>query len=100
MDETSVPAGWSRGHRILFRFAFVYLVLYILPFPLNILPIPGLEIVLELLGGPWSDFVIWVGQHVFHVTATVHRTGSGDTMLAYVEAFCILSLSLIATAVW
>jgi hypothetical protein len=100
MDETSVPAGWSRGHRILFRFAFVYLVVYNLPFPLNILPIPGLEIVLGTFGDPWANFVIWVGKHVFHATATVHRTGSGDTLLAYVEAFCILSLSVIATIVW
>jgi len=100
MDETSDPAGWSRGHRILFRFAFVYLVIYNLPFPLSILPIPGLEIVLQTLGEPWSNFVIWVGKHVFHVTATVHPTGSGDTMLAYVEAFCILCLSALAAVAW
>ena len=100
MDETSVPAAWSRGQRILFRFAFVYLVLYNLPFPLNIIPIPQLGILLGVLSEPWSHCVIWVGQHVLHVTATVHRSGSGDTMLAYVEAFCILSLSVLATAVW
>jgi len=100
MDETHAAAAWSRGQRILFQFAFVYLILYNLPFPLNIIPLPQLQIFLEVLSEPWSHFVIWVSLHVFHVTATVHPTGSGDTMLAYVEVFCILSLSVLATIVW
>jgi hypothetical protein len=100
MDQTSVASEWAPAQKIFFRFVFVYLVLYNLPFPLNAVPIPGLDVVLGVFGEPWSTFVICVGKHVLHVTATVHRTGSGDTMLAYVEAFCILVLSVAAAAVW
>src|SRR5262245_9397291 len=31
-------AFWSRPKRVLFRFVFVYLLLYLLPFPLDLIP--------------------------------------------------------------
>jgi hypothetical protein len=100
MDQASVAPDWNPVQKVFFRFVFVYLVLFNLPFPLNVLPIPGLELILKPFSDGWSAFVIWVGKHVLHVTATVHPTGSGDTMLAYVEVFSILVLSVIAAGVW
>ena len=39
MEQTmSLPASWSRGSLIAFRFFFVYFIFYIFPFPLNLLP--------------------------------------------------------------
>jgi uncharacterized membrane protein YphA (DoxX/SURF4 family) len=109
MDQASMAAmtpvasdtpGWKPAQKILFRFVFSYLFLYNFPFPLGVFPIPYLDLVTGPFGEGWSNFVIWVGKHVFHVTATVHRTGSGDTMLAYLEVFTILVLSVIATLAW
>ena len=37
METTmSLPASWSRGSLIAFRFFFVYFIFYIFPFPLNL----------------------------------------------------------------
>ena len=39
MEQTmSLPASWSRGSLIAFRFFFAYFIFYIFPFPLNFLP--------------------------------------------------------------
>lgn len=42
------PRLWGPAKRILFRFVFVYLVLYTFPFPLNVIPVHG-----EVLEQPW-----------------------------------------------
>ena len=34
------PPRWGLARRVAFRFAFVYLIAYNLPFPLDALPIP------------------------------------------------------------
>ena len=34
----SLPTKWSQGTLIAFRFFFVYAVLYVLPFPLQLIP--------------------------------------------------------------
>jgi uncharacterized membrane protein YphA (DoxX/SURF4 family) len=48
----------------------------------------------------WSALVPWVGKHLFQVAATIHPTGSGDTMFSWVEIFCYLALAVLATLVW
>jgi hypothetical protein len=38
IQRSNTAGHWRLSARILFRFLFAYLVLYILPFPLNIIP--------------------------------------------------------------
>jgi len=82
---------WSPLRRTAFRFVCVYLVVYNLPFPLNILP----------QGFPpydnfWSALTLWVGRHVFHRTV-VAPNGSGDTSGGWVQVFMCLAAALLAT---
>lgn len=92
------PAPWNLPRCIGFRFIFLYLVLYNLPFPLDVLP-PT-----RPLGQAWQDLInavaSWVGKHLFNVEVMVQATGSGDTMLAYMHAVSFCLLALAGTLVW
>ncbi len=111
---------WNFVERVLFRFSFVYLILYILPFPLQPLqvilgrlpmllfethPFPGLvQFLFEKVRQPyenlWNNVVVWTGKHVFDLDITIRPAGSGDTTWNYVQVFCLLVLSAAATLAW
>jgi hypothetical protein len=97
-DADDVVPGWGLGKLILCRFVFVYLVLYMIPFPLNL--IPGLEPVSKYYDELWKAPVTWVGKHLFHVTVTVVTNGSGDTTFNYVQVFCYFTIASFAAAIW
>ena len=102
-EQTAEPVEtalrWSFAKRLLFRFAFCYLVLYNLPFPL--IYIPKVD---EIVGTPYNafwDFVVSaVGPQVFDADVSILPNGSGDTTWNYVQVFCFLVLALAATAIW
>jgi hypothetical protein len=81
----AAPApAWGPAKRVLFRFVFVYLVLYNLPFLLDFDP----------------GVVTWVGRHVFGVEITVLPNGSGDTTYNYVQVFCYAVVAVAVSALW
>src|SRR5579864_8264537 len=106
----AAPA-WSLPRRIAFRFAFCYLLLYNLPFPLDlldILPIPGLGAGLgaafQAYFKFWDAVVVWSGAHVLHLAHPVQnlrgKTGSGDTTYDWVRLLCFVAFAALATLVW
>ncbi|HET9211722.1 MAG TPA: hypothetical protein VFR03_15045 [Thermoanaerobaculia bacterium] len=100
--EAAAP-DWGQGKRILFRFTFSYLFLYLMGTGafLGLLAfIPYGGIVVGWYFELWSALVPWVGRHLFQAAATSHPTGSGDTMYKWVEIFCYLALAGVATLVW
>jgi hypothetical protein len=102
MDEPivpgTVPPEWSLARRVLFRFTLVYFLLYLFPFPLDVIPYVG--VIGEWYQNLWNTLVPWVGKHLFHVTITILPNGSGDTTYNYVQVFCHLVLALVATLLW
>lgn len=96
--QTEAGPRWGLARKILFRFAFCYLLLYNLPFPLDYVfffwnatqPYQDL----------WNFIVPWVGEDVFNTEVSVLPNGSGDTTYNYVQVFCFLIFALAATAVW
>jgi hypothetical protein len=101
------PAPWGLARRILFRFAFCYLVLYAAPDPpgrVNLLStIPWGYYVARPYAAVWHTTVPWVAKSVFHVSGralTYFPTGSGDTTLAYVTNLCFVVVALVATLIW
>src|SRR5215218_2276023 len=90
--EAAAPA-WSPFRRIVFRFAFSYLVLYLFLFYLQML-----EIVLSsgTVSGWydqfWATLVSWVGKHLLHVDAPSGPTGSGDAIFSWVQILCMLAV--------
>jgi hypothetical protein len=98
MEPEKAAPAWGPAKRLLFRFAFAYLVLYIFPFPLNVFPPTG--ILVKPYEALWNFIVPWVGEDVFGTEITVQPNGSGDTTWNYVQVFCFLVLAIVATAAW
>jgi hypothetical protein len=92
-DRPDAQPAWSPATRVLFRFVFAYLVLYILPFPVDSGPT-------RAYARFWNDLVPRVGRQVFHVEATAHPTGSGDPAYDYVRVFCFAVIAAATAAVW
>jgi len=100
-DREAAAPAWGMGKRILFRFAFSYLVLYLLSiFPVFLEVIPGGEAIVGWYQALLAAVLPWAGRHLLGVDATVHPSGSGDTMADWVQVFCILVLALMSTVVW
>jgi hypothetical protein len=91
------PATSSPTRRIGFRFAFLYFILYLLPFPLNYF---GNLFTVEPYAAIWNAVVPWVGKHVFQTEITVQPNGSGDTTYNYVQVICFLAIAVGATTAW
>jgi len=99
VDPACSAPIWSPAKRILFRFAFAYLVLYNFPFPLDY--IPQVEMITSPYRELWRALALWVGTHLFHVDASPPLpNGSGDSTYGYVQVFCFLVIALAVTAVW
>lgn len=110
------PERWSFANRLLFRFAFVYLILYCWPGAgrtslLDAIPSFGIGALnddnslslTKMAQAPWRALCPWVAVHVFHLQGAVtkyHPTGSGDTTLDYILVFCFAVIALTATLVW
>jgi uncharacterized membrane protein YphA (DoxX/SURF4 family) len=89
------PAEWSLATRIGFRFAFLYFVLYNLPFPLNSVPFVATK-----YEGLWNKIVPWAGGHFLGLNITVFPNGSGDTTFNYVQVLLFLLLATLGTLAW
>jgi uncharacterized membrane protein YphA (DoxX/SURF4 family) len=103
----AAPApAWSLPQRVAFRFVFCYLLLYNLPFPLDLLPfpIPGLGAVFTAYFKFWDTVVLWTGAHVLHLAQPVQnlrgKTGSGDTTYDWVQLLCFAAFAAVATLLW
>lgn len=86
---------WSLATRVAFRFCFVFLLLYNIPFPLSFVPKVG-----EWFNKPWEWLVPIAAQSLFGVKADVLPNGSGDTTWNYVQLFLMVAMSAAATLVW
>ncbi len=100
--RNEVPAAvWSPLARFAFRFAFPYLVVYLLQWYVQLLDfVPGIDVVAGWYDTAWNALAMWVARHLFHVDAPLRVTGSGDSMFSWVETLCLVTLSLLVAMVW
>jgi hypothetical protein len=91
---------WPLWQRLLFRFFFVYFVLYVSPWQwLGI--IPGVS----YLTGLYDQFIDWLvnaaNKNLFHLYKNlVPLNGSGDTSWAFVQLRLFLLIALVSMIVW
>ena len=97
-EEKPSVQEWSLLKRLLFRFSFVYLVLYCFPFPLTVLPY--VKVLVKPYEWLWDRIVPTVGWMAFHVEADNRHNGSGDTTYDWVLVFTYLVVAVLAAAVW
>jgi uncharacterized membrane protein YphA (DoxX/SURF4 family) len=99
-NQDRATVDWSRVQLLAVRFAFVYLVLYNLPFPFGAFPHTGR--VAQKYESLWLMIVPWVGKHVLHLSYEIMTSTncSGDTTYDYVLVLCLLGLAFAATVLW
>ncbi|HEX6898712.1 MAG TPA: hypothetical protein VF789_03320 [Thermoanaerobaculia bacterium] len=99
MELKNDAPEWSPVKRLLFRFVFAYFVLFIFPFPLNV--IPGVQMIMQPYQNFWDSMVPSIGARLFDVQITeVDPNGSGDRTYDYVLVFCYAALALVAAVCW
>lgn len=100
MDQPHSIPPWSFARKLGFRFAFLYWLLYGLPFPLSDLPWTG------WITGPYGSamdaLMLWSGHHLLGIERDIPNgpTGSGDTTLAYVYLVCQIGIAVCGALVW
>ena len=93
-------AYWPPLERILFRFFFVYFLLYVQPWTL-LDYIPGTNSVTKYYYQARAFFLNNMNTHVFkQFKVLVSENGSGDTSMAYTQICTILLIAFIACLVW
>ena len=91
-------AAWTPPQRVLFRFGFVYLLLY----GFQLLQNSALSDTFVTLGFVWHRLVPWLGQHVLGLSSDItgFTNGSGDTRYDWVLTGFFFVAALCATLVW
>jgi hypothetical protein len=112
--------GWNLAQRLVFRFAFVYLILYIFPFPINTLdylmtdireivtseapdpdqPSPISKYLTKPYADVWDKVVLWTGKQLFEVEIEYRPAGSGDTTWNYVQVLDFSVIAAVLSLLW
>ncbi len=97
METLTLVAPWTRTQKVLFRFSFCYVLLYIfldgmLGAIFHALPFSVL----------WDSFIYWLGDVVLNIGYEMPEkpNGSGDTTYNYVQLLAILCVAVVATITW
>lgn len=98
--HVAATGKWLLLQRVLFRWVAIYLVLYCLPFPLNILP--GGVALRALWAELWQAMALWAGEHVLGIrpSITVLWRDSSDTTVNYLQLFVAAMLATVGCAAW
>ena len=89
---------WHPLTRTAFRFAFVYFLLFNLPFPLN--AVPYVDKAAEFYNSFWNWIVPRLARAVFHTEVSSVFNGSGDRTFDYIWVACLLLISLVIMVIW
>jgi len=103
-EETSATPPWTLATRIAFRFCFVFFSLYCLSTQIitSLIAIPTVDFPDPSSIPPWRQLITFTATHIFrHKDPLVFTgSGSGDKTVDFVLLFCLLAISLPATAIW
>jgi hypothetical protein len=95
------PAPWTSLQRVLFRFAFLYLTLY-LSYALTD-HAWAFGAVGKAIANLWNSAMSWVGVHFFHFDAQDMRpiaNGGGDALVEYIQIFATGVLAIAGACIW
>jgi len=94
---------WPTWRKIAFRFAFIYLTLYMTPWSLaaGYLPWLHLDFVTQYYDKAWDWAVRFVNDGLFHVAENlVPFNGSGDTSFGWAQLWFMLCLATSGCIIW
>ena len=85
--------------RIAFRFLAVYFVLYVLPFPMEYVPVAGPWIERRWMS-IWVALVPRVAKLFLSKPLVMGTAGSSDMTFNYVQIVCFLAIAAVVTLIW
>ncbi|CAN5366766.1 hypothetical protein BH23BAC3_BH23BAC3_33910 [soil metagenome] len=91
---------WGPGKKILFRFAFLYVLLYTLPSPYD--AIPGISVLSDFFNSFWNNLGVWVGSSILSIEEEINTQfmGSSDRLIDYIRVLIYAALSVTGTLLW
>ncbi|HEY7188252.1 MAG TPA: hypothetical protein VH436_16970 [Vicinamibacterales bacterium] len=103
LAPATTDVRWSPATKVAFRLCFVYFGLYVLTtqmissmvrLPIGIPPLSVLP--------PVRNAFLWVGANVLRISDPINvaGSGSGDTLIDWVEAFSLVLAAVAATTIW
>lgn len=100
MHTLTASYPWKTATKIAFRFCFIYLILYALPFPLGWIPFTGF--ISNFYNELWRMPVNVTAIHVlgFDSEISVLPNGSGDTTFNYLQILLFSAIAAVGTVVW
>ena len=100
MDPAHPIQSWSLARKLGFRCAFLYWLLYALPFPLS--DLPWTTWITEPYDSGQTALVLWGARHVLGIESEIPMgpTGSGDTTFNYVYLVCLAAVVACGALAW
>lgn len=97
----AMSAAWSIPKRAAFRFGFIYLALYELPWAIKRPLLPDWRRAAESVGA-FEGVVRWFGHHVLGVVDPLPKEypGGGDTLFQWSRVALLLLVATLGAAVW
>jgi hypothetical protein len=102
-DTLAEGPVWPTWRKIGFRFAFIYMALYMAPWSLvaGYLPWIHLDFITQFYDKAWDWAVRFVNNGLFHVAENlVPFNGSGDTSFGWAQLWFMLCLSVLGCIIW
>lgn len=96
-SSVTTHVRWSFSRRFRFRAIVLYLFLYCLPFPVDLLP--GASSLADSYWLLWRPLLSAVGDAVGH-PVTMLPNGSGDTTFNYLLLLCMIVAALLGALTW
>jgi len=98
--ENALIAEWTLSKKLIFRFFFIYFLLYIFFNPNGVLPY--VDDVYGWYIEPFHTLVVWIGAHILNLKQpiTAFTNGSGDTTYDNVIILLMMFLSIVGMIVW
>ena len=91
---------WTTANKVLFRFAFIFLISFIIVF--NNASYPGFEALTKPITSLLHDFTPWFAKNVLHYTYdySIYSNGSGDTSYDWVTLLILILLGVLGSILW
>jgi len=91
---------WGQNKKILFRFAFLYVLLYTLPEPY--VAIPGISLISSYFNSFWNSISVWFGTTILSIDGDINTRflGSSDRLVDYLRIVACFSISAVGTLFW
>ncbi|SOD96826.1 hypothetical protein [Spirosoma fluviale] len=100
IDVTTPVRKWPLGHKLLFRFGCIYILLFTSPWAW-LSEIPILNLIGKYYGLAEEWLVNQANAHIFHIKdVLVPLNGSGDTSYGYAQLCFFLLAAVVGALIW